>query len=212
VTVQFAPTTTGTQTGSLIISDTASDSPQVAPITGSGTDFTAPVNSPAIVTLTAGQSGTFTASVMPLDGLTNMVAFACTGAPLGAACLPGTTMLNADGTQSSVVTVTTTARAAVPMRLGVPPSRPLLVFLFGLLLTLAALWASLRMHPSWQVRRFAGALALVFALLEIGLLSACGGSSGGSTSSGTPAGTYTLTVIASVGSQTHSSPVSLVVQ
>jgi hypothetical protein len=211
VTVRFAPVATGAQSASLTISDTASDSPQNAPLTGQGTDFSAPVNSPSSLTLTAGQTGTFTATVSPLDGLTTIVSFSCTGAPQGAACAPAATMLNPDGTQSSLVTVTTMARGALPLRFDGPPPRPLLLLSFGLLLALAALRAVSLNCLAGRFGRFATPLALGLVLISFGLLSACGGSGGGS-SAGTPTGTYTLAVVGSVGSQTHSSNVTLVVQ
>ena len=75
INVTFTPTATGARTGTLTVSDNAAGSPQSIPLTGTGWDFqvTAPASE------TSKSPLTFNATLTPLGGFNQSVAFTCTG-------------------------------------------------------------------------------------------------------------------------------------
>ena len=79
INVTFAPTAVGARTGTLTFTDNARGSPQTIPLTGTGWDFQ--VTAPA--TATGNSPLTFNATMTPLGGFNQSVAFTCTGAPAG---------------------------------------------------------------------------------------------------------------------------------
>lgn len=222
ISVTFAPTSASVRSASVTITDNAADSPQNVPLTGTGMDFSAPSNSPGSITLPAGQSGSFAATIMPIPAGTTFgaVSFTCTGAPAASTCVPGASVTNADGSVTSNVAITTTVRSAVPfLRFTAPPAapvRPLLLFSLGLALALGTFLLAGRMHPVWLDGRHLATAALVLVMLSLGLLVACGGGSGGGGGGGggggTPAGTYMLTVTATSNGLAHASTFTLTVQ
>jgi hypothetical protein len=222
ISVTFTPVTTGIRTAILNIFDNASGSPQMVTVTGTGINglFGAPVLSPGSFTLTAGSSGTFTATVTPATGFSGQLNFSCTGAPAGAACSPGTPVTNSNGTITSTVTITTTAASVTTPAPGAPTSRqqplnpaPLLILLSGFACSLGVFPLTKRLRPAWRLEQRAACAVLVLLLTGIGLLAGCssgGGGGGGGTP--TPPGTYKLTVSASASGQTQSSTFILTVQ
>jgi len=94
--------------------DNAGGSPHTIPLTGTGWDFQ--------VTAPPTETGTsplvFNATMTPLGGFNQSVAFTCTGAPTGSTCTIATPIKAADGKtpQSVQVTLTRTSSA-----LPVPP-------------------------------------------------------------------------------------------
>jgi hypothetical protein len=122
VSVTFDPTAGGTRTGTVIVSDSAADSPQTVSVTGTGEDFmlTAPsVSSSA--TVTPGGTATYSLNVLAMGGYNQNTTFACVGAPAGAQCevSPASTVIS--GPTSVTLTVVTTAPS-----LGHPWRNPLL--------------------------------------------------------------------------------------
>jgi hypothetical protein len=61
-------------------------------------------------------------------------------------------------------------------------------------------------------RRFLGGLFLLTLITLVLLQPACGGHSSTTTTTGTPAGTYTISVSATSGSFSQTTPITLVVQ
>jgi len=215
--VVFAPTATGSRTGSLTLTDDAPDSPQTVTLSGTGSDLTiAPTAGSATTqTVAAGQMANFALTLAPVDGLNGSFTLSCTGAPSGADCspVPATVSFTNSTPASLQVSVTTTARSlTVP---GAPitptmPVGPLAVLAAVLCLALALAGSGARARP----RRW---LLGVPALALLSLASACSGSPNGSGShsqspAGTPAGTYSLTLTAADGSVTRSTSLTLVVQ
>lgn len=113
ISVTFTPGTTGTFTTTMDIIDNAPNSPQTVPVSGTGTNtaLSGLTLSPASLTLSAGQSGSFTATVIPAGGA-GSVTFSCSTVPAAATCLPATPVLNSNGTLTSTVKITTTAAQA----------------------------------------------------------------------------------------------------
>jgi hypothetical protein len=216
INVTFTPSATGSRTATMNVIDNAMGSPQMVPVSGTGVSMalSAPVLSPTSLTLTAGQSGSFTATVTVAAG-EGAVTFTCTGAPAGVACSPGTPVVNANGTVTSTIAVRTTARGGVPPVPDVPPlgSSPLLMLVWGLCGIaggLGTLLLSTRLRPCWSFSQRAACATLVLLVMSIGLLAGCGSSGGGQ--AGTPAGTYMLTVTASASGQSASSTFTLTVK
>jgi hypothetical protein len=221
VSISFQPTGTGTRTASLIVSDDATGSPQNVALTGSGTDFSLSDGSSGSnsATITAGQTGSFSMQIAPVNGFNGLVSVSCSGAPPQAVCsvTPSSVTLNGANSTNVVLTVqtssTTSEAAAVPFQY-FPGDRlrPQGALAFGCLLVLMALrsrLANFKLRLAW---------VLPLAVLILGFCGACGGSGGGSTSAPpnnfvpTPAGTYNVSVVATSSGVSHTSSFSLTVK
>ena len=101
INVTFAPTAVGARTGTLTFTDNARGSPQTIPLTGTGWDFQ--VTAPA--TATGKSPLTFNATMTPLGGFNQSVAFTCTGAPAGTTCTVATPITATDGKTAQSVAV-----------------------------------------------------------------------------------------------------------
>jgi hypothetical protein len=218
ISVTFNPAAGGTSTGTLSISDNASDSPQSVALSGTGQDFTLapPSGSSNSATVAPGQSATYTLSVGGEGRFNQSVGFTCTGAPSGATCTvsPSTMTPGSSATNVTVTVTTTAASVSAPRSRPLPPVPPLspgLRGLFMLALVLATMaWAIGRRNQPGVSRWQSTMVPLASGLLLTLALAGCGG--GGATSNpGTPAGTYTLTVTgtASSGSSALSHSVTL---
>jgi uncharacterized repeat protein (TIGR03803 family) len=149
---------------------------------------------PSTVTIAAGQSGTATFTVTPMNGFNSQVSFTCSGLPSEATCSFAPSSVTPSGSTpvSSTLTVSTTAASAALRG----PNRAhyltyaLLLPCFGMIFSFAA-----RRTPVLRGSRFLGMLALV--ALAAGLTSCGSSSNGNSGASGTPAGTSTITLTAS---------------
>jgi N-acetylneuraminic acid mutarotase len=139
---------------------------------------------PALQTVTAGQSATFSVSVAPSVGFTSAISFSCSGLPPGATCSFSPATVTPPGTTSTTLTVsTTTADAALH---GNP--RPLI--------PIAALAALLSCFGLRKRRRLLH--LLILSAVGLGLLTACGGSKSGGVHG---AAAYSIAVTATSGTQ-----------
>jgi hypothetical protein len=156
---------------------------------------------PTDISLTAGQSASYTTSVTPVAGFKGMVTLSCSGAPAASTCSISPSVVTLDGNNPAIatVTLTTTARSFFPL---VAPRRfaPPLPFreLFACLLVCAMLWRLARIPRKRLL------LAAAFALPIALLCASCGGSSSSTTipnppptQHGTPQGAFTITVTGS---------------
>jgi N-acetylneuraminic acid mutarotase len=159
--------------------------------------------SPSTLTITAGQSGSVSISVTPLNGFDAAVSFGCSGLPSGTSCTFSPTTASPSGSPVST-TVTITASTAAALRQSSSPLLP------GSLLALA-------LGCVFWRKRFRFPLPLLLALSVAALcpLNGCGGGSGGSSSSepSTPPQPVTATVMvtATSGSLQHTATFSLTV-
>jgi hypothetical protein len=173
-------------------------------------------------TVDVGATASYTLQVTPKSGFNKEVTFACSGTPKGAACTFQPSSVTLDGTNKASVAmnVTTTAGALtgpagtrqVPP---VPFSLAPLIAWMGLLF-LAATIAIVRIEERDGVPHgWCGRLAAL--LLLAACFTGCSGAvvaptSTQNNSNATPAGTYILTVMATSGSLSASTQVTLKVQ
>jgi hypothetical protein len=222
IDVTFTPTSTGTRTGALTISDNAAGSPHTVSLTGTTgqPDFSVSIasGSSASATLPAGQTATYNLNFSGTNGFSGTVSLSCSDTANASNCSasPDSITVNGNNLAAASVKVATMARALVlpglrppPLSLG-PGLRVTLPWLL-LLLSLALLAPSLRWHGGRCRSAWRGLGAVVvFALVLFG----CGGSSSNSPppAQGTQAGSYSITVNATSGSVSHSMVLHLTVQ
>jgi hypothetical protein len=208
--VFFDPTTSGTRTGTLTVTDNASNSPQTASLTGTGQDFSLSPGSQTSATVTPGQAASYKVAVAPDGGFDQTVTLSCSGAPAQSTCSvsPGSITLNGSAS-TATVSVTTSGGSAGATQSGNGAgagstfgSWLSLCGVLGLTMLVSLAGRSRTRGPQW-----AYSLAML-CLLSIGAtMLACGGGSsgsGGNGSGGTQAGSYDLTV---TGTFTHGSTV-----
>ena len=216
--VFFDPTTSGTRSGTLTITDNATGSPQTVTLTGTGQDFSMAPTSSASATVSPGQSATYNLTVAPAGGFNQTVTLSCSGAPNLATCSVSPASIVLSGTSSSAATATVTTSASTTglmQPIGMPPNggalrSAALLALFGLmLLTIRTRWLQI------TGRRLVTCGFVFLMLIALVALPGCGGSSSNS-SGGTPAGSYNLTVTGTFSSGsttlTHATKLTLVVQ
>jgi len=217
--VFFDPTASGTRSGTLTINDNAPGNPHTVALSGIGQDFSM-ASAVSTATVTAGQTATYSISVSPGGGFSQMVTFTCTGAPALSTCSvsPGSLALNGATVSSATVTVTTTAAAIIfpdsPMRPQFPENyRPFLLFL--LLLAFAETVNLAR--RTRNAKHSLATVSLVLVLCATFALAACGGGSASAPPKpGTQVGTYSLVVTGTFNSRsttlTRNATLTLVVR
>jgi hypothetical protein len=217
IAVVFAPSATGTRTGTLTIVDNAAGSPHTVSLTGTGASpglgLGLPTGGSGSATVTAGTTAAYTLSVGGA-GLAGTASLTCTGAPTGADCsVPATVNISSTSAATLNVSVSTTSRTMAALRS--PAFRHL-----------GSLWATALMgcmffslsgrnrRISGVNRRTAKRYLLFLSLMLASLLCGCGGGNSGSQTNpnGTPAGTYKLSVTATMGSTAQTTVLTLVVQ
>jgi hypothetical protein len=170
---------------------------------------------PASVTVTLGNSGSYTVTLMPVGGrFDNSIGLSCTSPPTGVTCVfqpaapaPGAAAI------TSAMTVRTTVGSSGAAPLG-PPQAPPPIFIW-LVFTAALLgWLMARRAPLLRGRL--ATLGVVLALLlMLGLQVACSSTTDTTPPvviPGTPRGTHTITVRGNFGSLEHNATTMLVVQ
>jgi hypothetical protein len=186
---------------------------------GSGSPDYNVAAAPSGTTITAGQTANFSVSAAPTGGFKQTITWTCAGAPMHSTCDVSPASSSMDGTNAAIATVSvsTTLRSGAILTGNsrfVPPPLPR----NALPLTITWLLLALILN---RFRRIPGArlwLTASAVLLVGGFCVSCGG--GASTGSGpppppptqgTPAGTYTITVIGTSGSLSHSASYKLIV-
>ena len=111
ISIAFTPTASGTQSGTLNITDNASGSPQTAGLSGTGADFSVSAN-PTAATVKHGQSVNFSIGLNPVGGAFNAaVTLSCSGLPNSTTCsFSPSSATPGSGGANSVLTLSTSGR------------------------------------------------------------------------------------------------------
>jgi hypothetical protein len=170
------------------------------------------------VTVTAGQSATYTIQLTPQHGsFDSAVTFSCAGLPskcaasfAPASATPGAAAISTTLTLTTAATSSSTGATGATL-FGTtgfgPPIAGLFAIAVILLLTSAA-----RRHVSWRLsRRRLAACALVCLIIVIGSCSSGGDDNNPPPYTGTPKGTHTISVQATSGNMTVPTSITLVV-
>lgn len=208
IIVTFTPTAGGSRGGSISIADSASGSPQTVTLIGTGMDFSL-ASTANSATVTAGQSANFTMTVTPDGGFNKQITLTCSGAPSQATCSvsPSSVIPNGTATSSVAIAVSTTAHSSLVPHLQAPPT----IRLRFLLVTLISVLLLLILSKQPRLQR-AVLCSLALTAFTIG---GCAGMVSGTTSqppqgtTGTPAGSYSVTVKAASGGDSHAMNLAL---
>ena len=200
INVTFAPTAVGARTGTLTFTDSAGGSPQTIPLTGTGWDFQ--VTAPS--TATGKSPVTFNATMTPLGGFSQSVAFTCTGAPAGTTCTVATPITATDGKTAQSVMVTVT-RTTGGLLLPSPSVRTPPISIWQIV---PLILASLLLFLLTKAKGLRVQVGLATAVVLLMVLAGCGGG-GHPPISGTL--TLTGTSTGSAGTESHSATVAITV-
>ena len=206
INVVFSPSSSASAaiTSMLTITDSAPNSPQTVSLTGT-------VGSPTLGLVTSGSSSqTVPAGNTALylvsiggQGASGTATLSCSGAPMGAACSPPSSVsVSATTASTFTVNVTTTSRAAAVLQ-EIPKGSPIWAVALSFLGIVSRPRKPLKKRV---ILGFAGLIPLILSLCS------CGGVGSSSNPNGTPAGSYTLTLTAASGANTQAIPLTLVVQ
>jgi len=216
ISVTFTPSASGTRQASLAITDNAANSPQTVVLSGTGApDFsfgTGSSNTTA-ATVLAGQAATYSLSLVSGTSSSGTVTLSCTHVPANAQCTISPSSLSLASGQSANFTVTVntgTSAVSLAARLHVLWA----VCGFGWLLTFP-LFRRRRRSNLFASALFSRQIPLVLGFLLIATeVAGCGGGSYSPppTPATTPPGTYTLQIVATEGTVTHSQSITLIVQ
>jgi len=206
----------GPLNGNLTISDGATNSPQVAGLSGNGEDFALTISpgSSSSVSVLPGATANYTINVNEEGIGTPMLAsFTCTGAPSESMCTISPNPLQVGSVGGITVSVATTAPSeaalrSTPRNIPPPSARGIKQLLFLALVLMSVVWAFTfgrrKGLQRWglSLLPLAAGLALLFTLSGCGGSGGGGGGGGGVPDPGTPTGTYTLTITGTTGSGT----------
>ena len=218
VQVTFTPTASGSQNGTLTITDNAPNSPQQVALAGNqpATFSMSPASGSSMsATVNAGQTANYSLGLAGANGFSGTVNLTCTGAPTGAACSvnPNTATINGSSAVPVAVNVLTTAASvALPSVWNLHRSPFSDLHLLGTSVLVFGLFScyglARRQLSSWK-----RVPALSVLLLISVIVVSCGG---GNTSSSqppsqpaTPSGQYVLTVTGTSGSVTQTVKLNL---
>jgi hypothetical protein len=164
-------------------------------------------------TVVAGNPASYPIQITPSSVFTASISIACSsGLPGGGTtCTPSTNPVTLEGSSPSTVTLVISTFPRVTTTAGLLRDRG--KFLASLLpvsgLAFLGLGIGSRLN---RRRRLTGGLFFLALMTLVLFQPACGGHSSTTTTTGTPAGTYTITVSATSGSFSQTTPITLVVQ
>lgn len=214
IQVTFTPTASGSRTGTLTVTDSALDSPQLVTLTGAGIDFSVAPPTSSSSSVQPGGTATYQISIAPIGGtFSSAITLACEGLPAFSTCTLTPTSVTPGATAATVnvsiqTTGATTAHASVQRPATIGRTLPLLG-LFGMVVVGAG---------TRKARRRMGASFLTLMLiitLALLLWTGCGSTKTVTVTTQnnqTPAGTYTVLVIGTSGSVQHFTSLTLTVQ
>ena len=203
INVTFTPTTVGTATASVTISDNAAGSPQTVPLLAAGAPFSLTTTCTSL-TVVPGQTAIFTVDLAPVSEFSPTVSLSCSGAPTLATCTVSPTSIALSGSTpvQAQVTATTTQATGFLQSPSDHSNGNRMAGLAGLagiagLGALVVLPGKRRVKPG---RRLCGLIFLLCMVAALSTLPSCGGGARVDPP-GTAAGTYPLTVTGTFQSQ-----------
>jgi hypothetical protein len=214
IQLTFTPTSSGIRSGTVTLTDSAANSPQLVSLTGSGIDFGMPATGGSD-TIKAGATATYTMSVSPVGGtFSSAVSLVCAGAPAFSTCTVNPTSVT-PGANPSTVTVTLKT-AGTSAQLSNPGGAPRSTFAFWTLTTGFGLFGMFLIGTRQGRKRASILLLLMVLMTGVPFWVGCGSSSSPTktapTGNSTPTGSYTVLVIGTSGSVRHFTSLALTVQ
>jgi Abnormal spindle-like microcephaly-assoc'd, ASPM-SPD-2-Hydin len=210
VSVVFAPTGAGQQSGTLTASSSMLAASVQTPLSGMGFDFTTSITGGSSQTVSSGQTARYTLTLSPMSGSSGTFAFQCDTLPAHATCTfnpAGETV--AANTTGSVTVQISTGQGTTSGHMQTPP--------------IGAAWLPVALGLialpfAWHKRRKNLLLIAMMCLVMAGVVS-CSGGGGGSggaatppqTSNNTPAGKYSVGVTATASGVSHKVTLALTV-
>ena len=219
ITVNFAPTSVGSISGTLTINDNATGSPQSLPVTAQGEDFNiqAAVGGSTSATVSAGQSAVFSLQVSP-NQFQGLASLQCLNPPPMGSCAVES---NVEVTGNSPATFQVTVTTVAPSRSLNAQSRPAPFPFCSVGIGACCLFLGSIMCPRATLSRSVRTALCGVVLSLVIILPGCGsgggssgsggGGGGGGGNPGTPRGNYTLTVNGSADGVTRAVALSLTV-
>ena len=212
INVTFTPSVAGLRSGSVTITDSASNSPQSVTLSGDGIVGAFNLTgSPSSLTTQAGETAIFTLTLTPVGSFVGSIQFACTGQPPTSTCttLPNPLALTGSASVHSTVQVVTLGPRASAAA-GQQPRSTLLLAWRGVQLAVLGCFVGIAAGDDRRrMERFKRGVTIV--ALNIMLLSALSCGVSPATTSRTPAGTYAITIRATSGSLSQSTSFNLTV-
>jgi hypothetical protein len=206
--VEFAPTSPGAQSGSLIVTSSALPTGSFVPLSGVGFDFGLVPSGSSTQTVANGQTADYKLLITPLNGSHGAFTFQCGSLPPNSACTfnPTTEGIPANTTGNVVVEIATGLTTA-SIHTAAPLSWPALPLACGLALA-----------PFALARRRKALLLVALLVILAGSVTSCtssgvisGGTVPGSGSGITSAGTYAVVVTATSNGVQHQVTLTLIV-
>ena len=213
IQVTFTPTSSGSRTGTLTITDSAPNSPQLVTLVGSGIDFSMP-STGGTDTIKAGATATYQLSISPIGGsFSSAVGLVCAGVPAYSTCTVNPTSVTPGASAAPVTVSIKTTGTTAQLAPGGSAPRPTL----GLwMMTMGFGLFGMFLMGAGRGRKRASILLLVVVMAGIMLWAGCGSSNTTTTvtppGNSTPTGTYTVLVIGTSGGVQHFTSLTLTVQ
>jgi centrosomal CEP192-like protein/beta-propeller repeat-containing protein len=213
INVTFSPTAVGPRTGTLTITDNASDSPQRVALSGTGWDFR--LTAPSTVSIRAKKSVNVNVTMTPLGGFNQAVALACSvELRKKSTCVVDPALVTAiDGVTPQVAVVNVMDKGLIVL----PPSTPTLSLSTRQIVPL--ILSLLLLFMLFTASRLRTRLAMATAAVILVAMAGCGyvGTQNGATRLNEAAvnptnGKYTLTVTGTSGRVTKTVKVILTVK
>jgi uncharacterized protein (TIGR03118 family) len=177
--------------------------------------------SPSTLTISAGQTASFTATLGGINGFNSAVTLTCSGQPVNSTCRfsPASVTPSSGGTVTSMMTISTSSNPYMHAGLISGNQRggryALILSISALVLLAAFLAGSIRSRHvtgnKW-IPGLAGSLALLFVTACLLAAGGCGGNGMNNPGNGTQRGMTTVMVTGTSGNLSHSTSVTLTVQ
>jgi hypothetical protein len=213
INVTFSPSSAGARQGTLTLTDSATDSPQVVNLTGNGVDFNVLSASPSS-TVKAGATATYGITISPLGGVfPTTINLACSGVPTTATCAISPNSVTLTGAAAAATVSITTA--ATTASVSVDRSTNVLFASRWLIAQSTGVFAVVLLVGSSRKRKIGSAFFLLIVMSSLGLTGCAIGSANKNKApgqTGTVPGTYTVVITGSAGTLKHSTSLTLTVQ